>query len=80
IEISGKTFNRILAMVMIGVVIITLVNPFKNSQSHKERLGKKHTFIGILAFFLIGIYGGFIQAGVGFLIIAALTLINNFSL
>lgn len=35
---------------------------------------------GVIAFFFIGIYGGFIQAGVGFLTIAALTHINGFSL
>ena len=34
----------------------------------------------MLVFFFIGVYGGFIQAGVGFIIIAALTLTNGFDL
>jgi hypothetical protein len=40
----------------------------------------KFQVLGILSFFFIGIYGGFIQAGVGFIIISALTLINRFTL
>ena len=36
--------------------------------------------VGVVAFYFVGIYGGFIQAGVGFIIIAALTTINGFDL
>jgi hypothetical protein len=36
--------------------------------------------LAALAFFGVGFYGGFIQAGVGFIIIAALTLITGMSL
>jgi hypothetical protein len=34
----------------------------------------------MIAFFFIGIYGGFIQVGVGFIIIAAMTTITGFNL
>jgi uncharacterized membrane protein YfcA len=34
----------------------------------------------MIAFFFIGIYGGFIQVGVGFIIIAALTMITRLNL
>ena len=34
----------------------------------------------MIAFFFIGIYGGFIQVGAGFIIIAALTTITKFNL
>ena len=40
----------------------------------------KHQVMGVIVFFFIGIYGGFIQAGVGFLVIAALSIINNMNL
>ena len=80
VQIRGELFNQILAIVMVAVVIITIINPIKNPAKALERLGKKHQFIGIIVFFFIGIYGGFIQAGVGFIILAALTLINHISL
>lgn len=80
VQIRGELFNQILAVVMVGVVLITVFNPIKNPDATLERLGAKHQWIGIIVFFFIGIYGGFIQAGVGFLILGALTLINKISL
>lgn len=80
VQIRGELFNQILAVVMVAVVLITVFNPIKNPDAALERLGRKHQWIGIIVFFFIGIYGGFIQAGVGFLILGALTLINKITL
>ncbi|MCF6359242.1 MAG: sulfite exporter TauE/SafE family protein [Cyclobacteriaceae bacterium] len=80
VQIRGELFNQILAVVMIAVVIITIVNPIKNPNETLERFGKKHQAIGIITFFFIGVYGGFIQAGVGFIIMGSLTIINRISL
>ncbi len=79
VEISGQLFNRILAIVMIGVMGVTLFNPIKSSSNH-ERLDTKHQILGVISFFFVGIYGGFIQAGVGFIIIAVLSLVNRMDL
>ncbi len=80
IQIKGETFNQLLAIVMVLVVIITILNPLKNLNETLERLGRKHQIIGVIVFFFIGIYGGFIQAGVGFIIMGSLTIINRISL
>ncbi len=80
VDISGHLFNRILAAMMIAVVLWMVFNPSKPSKGDNEKISKKQYIIGSLVFFLIGIYGGFIQAGVGFIIMAALTNINGFSL
>ncbi len=80
VNIKGDLFNQILAIIMIAVVVITIINPIKNPNETLERFGKKHQAIGIITFFFIGIYGGFIQAGVGFIIMGSLTLINRISL
>ena len=61
-------------------MLFTVFTKKNKGQDVGERMDRKHIFIGILSFFFIGIYGGFIQAGVGFIIIAALTSINKFSL
>jgi len=79
IEIDGKVFNRILAAVMLVVVFLIVFNPFK-STTKAENMSTKHQVLGVIVFFFVGIYGGFIQAGVGFLVIAALSLINNMNL
>lgn len=80
VQIRGELFNQILAIVMVGVVLVTIFNPIKNPSEALEKLGKKHQIISVVVFFFIGIYGGFIQAGVGFIIMGSLTLINKISL
>jgi uncharacterized membrane protein YfcA len=80
VELDDATFNRVIAIVMIGVVITTVFNPFKTGDTSQERMGIKEQIIGIITFFFIGIYGGFIQAGVGFIIMGSLTYINRLNL
>ena len=80
IDIKGETFNRILAIIMV-VVVFYMVFSSKNRLSETfERTTGKHLWLSILLFFFIGIYGGFIQAGVGFIILLVLSSVNNFSL
>lgn len=79
VNISGELFNRILAVVMVAVVIYTVIDS-KPSTLKQERMTLGYRVAGMIAFFFIGIYGGFIQAGVGFLMIPVLTGINGFSL
>jgi uncharacterized membrane protein YfcA len=80
VEIHDSLFNRILAIVMIMVVVSIIIEPKKRKQHATERLETKHQIAGVLVFFLLGIYGGFIQAGIGFLVILTLTNINHFGL
>ncbi len=80
IDIKGETFNRILAIIMILVVLMIVFNPLKRIAAKTENLSAGKQWVGIISFFFVGIYGGFIQAGVGFIIIATLTTINGFDL
>ncbi|MBG6129371.1 putative membrane protein YfcA [Aquimarina sp. EL_43] len=80
IDIKGETFNKILAIVMVIVVLFMVFKPKVNLQDVIERTQGKHFWISILAFFFIGVYGGFIQAGVGIFILLALTSINYLNL
>ena len=79
VDIDKEVFNRILAIVIVAVVVYMAINPLKNINK-PENMGKKATITSIIIFFFVGIYGGFIQAGVGYLMIMALTLVNGFSL
>jgi uncharacterized membrane protein YfcA len=79
VDIKDEIFNRILAIIMVCVVGIVIFKPsYKNED--QEQMGINSRLIAFISFFFIGIYGGFIQAGAGFLIISALSLINKFSL
>jgi hypothetical protein len=80
VDIKGELFNRILSVIMIIVVVYLVFNHKKSNKELIERITGKHFWLGILAFFFVGIYGGFIQAGVGFIMLLALSAINNFTL
>jgi len=82
VSISGELFERILAIVMIVVLVLILTRPEKKfiKEIDSENLSTLRLIIAMVAFFGVGLYGGFIQAGVGFIIIVALTLITGMSL
>ncbi|WP_378174328.1 sulfite exporter TauE/SafE family protein [Aquimarina sp. SS2-1] len=80
IDIKGETFNKILAIVMLLVVFFIVFKPKVNVKNLVERIQGRYRLFSILAFFVIGIYGGFIQAGVGIFILLALTSINRMGL
>ena len=79
VDTSGETFNRILAGVMVVIVAYMLFGS-KAKDHRAERTDKRSQALGIIAFFFAGIYGGFIQAGVGYVIMSSLSFINRFSL
>ncbi len=79
IDISDLLFRRVLAVVLVAVLGITLWDPARNFRQPLSG-GWKEKLLLIAAFFFIGLYGGFIMAGVGFFIIAALSLITGLDL
>ncbi len=80
IEIDGDLFNKILAIIMVVVVAYLVLNRKSRMEDVIERVSGKHLWISIILFFFVGIYGGFIQAGVGFLMLLVLSGVNRFSL
>lgn len=77
---SDQLFNQILAVVMIVMLALILWNPTRKFNPTQENLSRKRRIIAVIAFFFVGIYGGFIQAGVGIIIIATLSLITGLNL
>ncbi|UII29818.1 sulfite exporter TauE/SafE family protein [Fulvivirga ulvae] len=80
VKLDDELFNKIIAIVMVLVVLATVFSRKTVTGTSAERTDTKSTITGVIIFFFVGIYGGFIQAGVGFLIMAALTGINRFTL
>lgn len=80
VDIKGETFNKILGVIMVIIVFYMIFKPKVTSKDVMERITGKHLWLGIIAFFFVGIYGGFIQAGVGFIMLLFLSSINHYSL
>jgi len=69
IQITHEWFERILAVIMVGIVISLFKK--KTRREYNTENMQPNTFFYI-SMFLIGFYGGFIQVGVGFLLMASL--------
>jgi uncharacterized membrane protein YfcA len=80
VDLEGETFNRILAIIMIVVVLLILFKPKMKLEQMQERMTGKHLWIGVVGFFFFGIYGGFINAGLGIIIILFLHYVNRMTL
>jgi len=78
ISIPDSVFNTVLGIVMVVMLIIIIFNPQKKFMQNKKAIGENfNKILGYSIFFFIGLYGGFIQAGVGFLIITALAFLTG---
>ena len=80
LKVDGALFNRILAVIMLIVGFLILIRRKSLAMNLPERLKGKYLFYSILGFFLIGIYGGFINAGIGIVIMLFLNRLNRLSL
>ena len=72
ISVDEMLFRRLLAMIMVGVLLFMVFDPMKRFRSQERPMTPMRTVVLIVSFFGVGLYGGFVQAGVGFLIITAL--------
>lgn len=66
VEIAPEAFRIVLAAVMVGAGVAILVPPSSRPSARRRPVWAHLAMVGI------GFYGGFIQAGVGFLLMAAL--------
>ena len=72
VKIDNELFQKILGFVIIGIMITILFPQFNRRSNSQTNDDSYNPWLLYPAMFGIGFYGGFIQAGVGFLIMAAL--------
>lgn len=74
VEIDVAILKKVIAGLMVVLLFVVVLKP---DVWVKERVGKvdaKPSIIQYVIFFFIGLYGGFIQMGVGFFLLAGLVL------
>jgi len=74
VDINEAVFKQVLAIVMIIMLVLMFVDPNRWLQEKSREGSPKLTVVRFLVFFAIGIYGGFLQAGVGIFLLSALVL------
>jgi uncharacterized membrane protein YfcA len=71
VKISSALFDKILGVVFI-IILIMVIRP-----KSKQTPMKLPRWLECIIFFGVGMYGGFIQAGVGFIFLATLALVER---
>lgn len=80
LEVSDAAFRKVLAFLMVAITLWSLLGPSDRSAARRledappPRPTPRRLAVIAGGFFVVGIYGGFVQAGVGFLILAVLSL------
>jgi len=74
VRIGDLAFQRILAVILVGAAAWTVWRPSMPPEEGDTLPPKGRRGLAFAAwFFLVGVYGGFIQAGVGFIILAVIS-------
>lgn len=77
ISIDKRTLQIVVALMIFAIGGLLALKPNLGQTKRETNLPR---WIGWLSLFLIGIYGGFLQAGVGFFLIFALITLGGFDL
>jgi uncharacterized membrane protein YfcA len=77
LSVSDDAFRRVLAFLMVAITLWSLFDRSNAKEPDPDAepprpIARRMTVVA-LGFFVVGIYGGFVQAGVGFLILAVLS-------
>ncbi|HWR74306.1 MAG TPA: sulfite exporter TauE/SafE family protein [Bacteroidales bacterium] len=74
IRINERIMELLIGGLLIFMFFVILYKPEKWVREHATAMSVRRKWWVSVIFFFIGIYGGFIQAGVGFFLLAALVL------
>ncbi len=72
LSVDRVLLKRIIGLIFLLLLVVMMKRPEISGMKTGGR--RLHPVLSFLMFFLIGVYGGFIQAGVGFLFVYALVL------
>jgi uncharacterized membrane protein YfcA len=72
VDIDKDIFEKAIGIILLVMLFFMFYKPKSWIQENMEMVAKPLSWKQYLIFFLIGIYGGFIQVGVGYFLLAAL--------
>ena len=79
VNLNDEVMKLAIAGVMILVFFLVLLKPDRWINSHETHPPIPY-WVQVIVFFFVGVYGGFIQAGVGFFLLTSLVLGSGFEL
>lgn len=79
-DINEKIFERAVAVILIVMLFFIVYKPEHWLKEQKHLIEKKISIWQVIIFFFIGMYGGFIQIGVGYFLLAGIVLSAGYEL
>ena len=80
VDLPEALMRRAIGAIMLLMLLVLLVNPKRWIQGREGETPRTVGPLEVVIFFLIGIYGGFIQAGVGIFLLAGLVLVAGYDI
>jgi uncharacterized membrane protein YfcA len=80
VNLDEQLLRRTIGVLMVVMLIVIFVRPKRWLVGRPEASTRRPNWGQVVIFFAIGIYGGFIQAGVGIFLLAALVLSIGYDL
>ncbi|MDD4425912.1 MAG: sulfite exporter TauE/SafE family protein [Mariniphaga sp.] len=74
VEMDVLLLEKVIAGLMVVMLLLVVIKPGAWVAGHAGITNPKPTLLQYILFFFIGVYGGFIQMGVGFFLLAGLVL------
>lgn len=80
VNLNEVLMRRMVGAVLILMLILVIFKPDIWIRSQADKKGAANSIISFIIFFFIGAYGGFIQVGTGFFLLAGLVLVERLDL
>lgn len=80
VNLNEQVMRRTIGALMVAMLIVIFIRPQRWLEGKPDAVRNGINWKEGLIFFAIGIYGGFIQAGVGIFLLAGLVLASNYDL
>jgi uncharacterized membrane protein YfcA len=74
VEMDVTLLKRVIAVLMVLMLFVVLLKPDAWVKQKAGKVSAKPSIVQYVIFFFVGVYGGFIQMGIGFFMLAALVL------
>lgn len=80
VNLNEEMMRRAIGAVMVAMLVVIIIRPQRWLEGRQIEMDGRPTLTQLLIFFAIGVYGGFIQAGVGIFLLAGLVLAVGYDL
>ncbi len=74
VDLNEKVMEQAIGVLMVIMLLVIVLRPNRWLQGELKKMGERPSIFQLVLFFFIGMYGGFLQAGVGIFLLAGLVL------